>query len=101
MAIARATAMNKYGSMMLVLLLIIVEVSATAAAEQSCNIPATELEQCVVDVVNSGLRIMQPKCCNRMAKEFGCGCVLREILKKYGYDPQKPFCPEGTACDKV
>jgi hypothetical protein len=93
--------MSKCGAMMLVLLLIMVEVSATAATDdESCNIPVTELEQCVLDVVNS-LGIVQPKCCNRLAKSFGCGCILREILKSHGYDPQKPFCPEGTACDKV
>ncbi|CAL5035876.1 unnamed protein product [Urochloa decumbens] len=99
MATARATAMTKYGAVMLLLLLVI-EVSATAAAEESCNIPAAEFEQCVVDVVKS-LGIVQPKCCDQMAKEFGCGCALRDLLVKYGYDPQKPFCPEGTACDKV
>lgn len=98
MAIVRATAMSKYSAMVLALLLVI----QVSAGEESCGIPATELEQCVLDVVNSHLDIVQPKCCDQMAKHFGCGCVLRDILVKYGhYDPQKPFCPKGTACDTV
>ncbi|RLM74325.1 hypothetical protein C2845_PM15G01020 [Panicum miliaceum] len=103
MAIARATAMNKkYGAAMMLALLLVIMVSASAAADENCNIPAAELVQCVLDVVNSGISIVQPKCCNEMAKQLGCGCVLRDILVKYGrYDPQKPFCPEGTACDRV
>ncbi|KAF8641592.1 hypothetical protein HU200_067783 [Digitaria exilis] len=100
MAIARATAMSKYGAVMLSLLLVIY-VSATSAAGDSCGIPTTALEKCVLDVINS-LSFVQPACCDEMANEVGCGCVLRDILVKYGhYDPQKPFCPTGTACDTV
>ncbi|PUZ46120.1 hypothetical protein GQ55_7G022600 [Panicum hallii var. hallii] len=97
-----AIAMNKkYGAAMMLPLFLVIMVSAAAADDENCNIPAAELEQCVLDVVNS-ISIVQPKCCNDMAKQFGCGCVLRDILVKYGrYDPQKPFCPEGTACDRV
>ncbi|KAG2570380.1 hypothetical protein PVAP13_7KG105100 [Panicum virgatum] len=98
MAIARATAMNKCAAAMMFALLL---VSAATAIDKNCNIPVTALEQCVLDVENS-ISIVQPKCCDQMAKQFGCGCVLRDILVKYGrYDPQKPFCPEGTACDRV
>jgi hypothetical protein len=109
MAATTSAAANKTLCLAAVLCLALVVVAAAAATtpgeegKPMCQVPSnvTDCVQQIKDLneKNQG-KLVSPDCCKELAKQIGCGCLLRNALKDANLlDLQEPFCVKGTACE--